>query len=195
MDIKDWNINIKFKHETDLIEENYNGNHPLQMPIYLFVDFESLLIYVETRNRNIDGILMREHNGLLLSFKLPNEVNAFELKDDIIKYYLEQIDSISEGFNIEYIDSNAKGFFSDEANEKLWEVSVNLENGYNLSLLENGGLWDISNYYECSCPDVEGMTEEQIIKLAKEEIEYTKDNGVIIIGGLDSIYQYLRDFS
>lgn len=71
---------IDFKNTTDLIKKNYGNQSHIQMPIYLFIDLEKNIIYADTYNYDINGIPIKKFNGKLLSFELPPNVNAIELK-------------------------------------------------------------------------------------------------------------------
>lgn len=188
---KKWKMSFDFKNKTDLIERNYCGNYPEQMPIYMFVDFEYKEITVETRNYGISGTPLRQFNGLFIAIKLPNNVDATKLKNDIEKYYLDKFDKLHKCFYTEYHNGNLKGYFTPESNDFQWDIIFDIENGVNLTLMDNGGLWDIYDYYEYNRPKIAGLSVDELNELAEKEYNDAIDNGVVIIGGKDAILNFL----
>ena len=122
--------------ENALIEANYAGNFPRQMPIYLMVDKETREITVETRNYQICGTPMRQWNGFISVYRLPANVDAEKLAKDIDENYLSQFEQICGGWHSFWDGNNWKGTITDEAQEIEMYVDLAITDGAGLSELD-----------------------------------------------------------
>jgi hypothetical protein len=114
-------------NENALIEKNYAGSYPTQMPIYLIVDWHDGTIDVSTRNYQIDGTPVRQWNGFEDAFRLPDNVDASKLAANIDDYYMETLDRIRYGWSRYYDGNNYKGKLSETALELLAEFERAIE--------------------------------------------------------------------
>jgi hypothetical protein len=123
--------------ENALIEGNYHGNSPAQMPIYLIIDWENRTINVCTRNYQIGGTPARQWNGFEHAIQLPANIDAERLASDVDQYYAAKLDKICDGWSEEYDGNNYKGHLTEEAQELLSDLEQEIETtGGNLSTLD-----------------------------------------------------------
>jgi len=128
--------NIGSLEEDALIDHNYSGNHPSQMPIYIWVDWETGEISAGTRNYQIGGTPSREWNGYIQAIRIPNNIDAETLAANIDQYYLTKLDTIREGWEEFYNGNQHKGHLSENAQDILMHVEMDLEAGVYLSEID-----------------------------------------------------------
>jgi hypothetical protein len=90
-------LNLDYESPIDLVEPNYPGQFPRQMPIYLKIDWASRCVYAEARNYEIDATPIDEWKGETSVYPLPNDVDATKLRS-FLKPYLTMIDAIADGY-------------------------------------------------------------------------------------------------
>lgn len=129
-------LKLNYENEDALIENNYAGNFPKQMPIYLFVDWETGEITAGARNYQIGGTPAREYHRISRAYHLPANVDAERLAQDIKDEYEKKLDEVRAGITIEWDGNNYVGLYTDEANEIDGEIEYDLENGVGLSEID-----------------------------------------------------------
>jgi hypothetical protein len=122
--------------DNALITENYAGNFPRQMPIYLLVDWQTGEITVQPRNYQIGGTPARQWNGYEYAIRLPANVDAERLASDISEYYAEKLDAVRSGWSEHYDGNNNKGTLTENAQELLVEIDCDIENRIYLSEID-----------------------------------------------------------
>jgi len=174
-----------YENSTDLIEENYPGNYPEQMPIYLWIDWETEEITAGTRNYQIGGTPMREWHGLVSAYRLPWNVDARELQEWVQNEIIPVVIEIEAGFESYWDGSNWKGRFSENVDSDLSYIIETT------CPTHEGGLWDVSSWFE-SYPDITAdSTDEEIQEIANDEVRDAENNGIILIGGVEKVFEYL----
>jgi hypothetical protein len=128
--------------EDALIEANYAGNYPRQMPIFLLVDKETREITVETRNYQIGGTPARQWNGFVSAYQLPANVDADRLAADIDEHYSSQFEALCDGWDSVWDGQNWKGTLTDDAVEIEMLISQDIESGAGLSELDEEAYTD-----------------------------------------------------
>jgi hypothetical protein len=128
-------IGIDYKNEDALIKNNYQGQNPKQMPIYLVVDWEDATITAETRNYQIGGTPARQWHQLVSAYQLPADVDAANLASDIKTEYLPLIEKIRSGFETKWDGNNRVGRFTEDARQEMWKLKECLANGVGLSTI------------------------------------------------------------
>jgi hypothetical protein len=122
--------------EDALIEANYPGNYPRQMPIFLLVDKETREITVETRNYQIGGTPARQWNGFVSAYRLPANIDAEKLAADIDENYAARFEALCDGWSSAWDGHNWKGTLTDDAAEIEMLISYDIESGAGLSELD-----------------------------------------------------------
>lgn len=194
---------IDYKNKSALIEENYSGQHPTQMPIYLIINWQDNMVYCETRCKNIDGVPMGEYNNTQMRFLLPDNVNAAELRGYMEQHVMPQINEAAKHFDTYYNGNNQMGTF--EGYKPFYTSYEEWYNSYDMvyadieSLLErvpeceDGGLWSFDEYFELEKPDSEIFTLEEAINFY---VEWADADGIKIINlesEMKDYYQSLQD--
>lgn len=187
------NIIPEYENGTTLIEENpYDNGY--QAPIYLLLDWENNTIDVDTYYEK-NSMPIDIFHGLRTRIRLPNNINAYTLHDDIDDI-IDRINTIRSGFESRWNGHNWVGEFTDEAEGELNSLAYDIEDHpYTVFHLldDDAGIWDASNYYEYGNPDdlTSSLTDTEIRELAEYEYDNALSNDIKIRGGIDDLYNFL----
>ena len=193
---------IDYNRKSELIEENYSGQHPEQMPIYLVINWADNVVYCETRCKNIDGCPMVEWLNIGMRFNLPDNVDASELHDYIEDNVMPQISKAAGCFDTYYNGNNQIGNF--EGYESLYVGYCEWSNSYDVvyadieSLLDDvpvndyGGLWSFDEYFELEKPD-EVFTVEEAISFYNDCADADGIKIKNIVSEMEQYYKSLQD--
>jgi hypothetical protein len=122
--------------DNGLIAENYAGDFPRQMPIYLLVDWQTGEITAQVRNYHIGGVPARQWNGYEHAIHLSANIDAERLAADIFEHYAEKLDAVRSGWSEYYDGNNNKGTLTDMAQELLMVIDQDIEYGVYLSEID-----------------------------------------------------------
>jgi hypothetical protein len=193
-------INMDFTNSIDLIEGNYPGQNPRQMPIYLEIDWENEEISARTRNYQIDGTPARQWHGLVSVYQLPNDTNALELIDWVKNEILPRAEKIADGFSSEWDGHNWVGTFTEDAREEEEGITRDLECGsVNESiprLMDGGGLWDMREWVRESdfLNEITPETTDKELGEIKSEIISVSDVSDIVLDYDGTIMDFLKEY-
>lgn len=190
-----WDIEgAKFENAWDLITRNYSGNYPDQMSIYLKIDWYLKKIWVEAQNYQISGTPVREWFSIVTSIRLPDNIDATEIINDLDNI-AESIINLEAIFDIAWNGSNYVGRFIKNDDDDEYTVDnliYDLEN-CNWSVYENGGLWDARDWID----DTElyiaaDMTDEELETIKLDLIEIAHADNIVLYGLSDYLID-IRD--
>lgn len=206
------NNRINFNKPTDLIEPNYPGQHPRQMPIYLKISFDTdpIEIYATTQDYRITGTPFDEWNGHVQVFELPSSVNAAKLKEWVDDKLIDYVKILAGGYESCWNGNNYVAKWSDKARQVLedlnWKFSQNMDiNSDFAPVTEMGGLWEPGEWlmHSIFLPDLEDPTvridkymitattpDNDLKKISDALEEEGEDMGVVWDGDM---YEYLED--
>ena len=206
MDVKETKFEVKINYENplDLIEPNYPGNFPEQMPIYLEIDWERQEITAFTRDYNIGGTPAREWYGLATVYELPNNTRADQLAEWVEKEVVPRVEKLATKFESVWNGSNWVGRWPDEIQETdLYDFLHFFEiecagMGSIPTLSDEGGLYHVTDWlgnfptakeYGIT-PDTTDARLQEIANIIESE---AKNDDVVLYGDIFDYLQQIRD--
>lgn len=203
---KNIDIDIDFSEETDLIEANYQEQHPRQMPIYLKIYWRedgNPRVVAFTANRSIEGCPMDEFHGTATAFSLPSNVDASDLARWVREKLSEKIIEINNGYEEVWDGSNYVGKFVEDE-----EIEAMIENAPTLSG-DNAGLWDVSDWLgsttkhpnsDDTTGSIDGIgeitantTDKEIEEMVDQIIAEADAENVVLDGNVADFIREIRD--
>jgi len=182
-----------------LVEANYPGQFPRQMPIELILDWEAREIRVETRNSDIQGTTYYRWHGRESAFSLPSSVDASALREWVQGEIIPMAQSLFDAYSCEWDGSNHVGRFLDEDGDEkdtfdeMAAISQALED--DAPTTENGGLYDPGDWFGPAHGQIKAElsaldSEEAVEAYAAEQISVAESECVVFDGDAE---EYLMD--
>jgi hypothetical protein len=201
------NIDIDFDSPVALVESNYDGQYPRQMPIYLkiFLSGETANIAAQTQNYDISGTPFSEWHGHDRVFGLPNNVDASALHDFVKIDIAPLVEKVAAGYTNEWDGNNYVAGFTDDSSNALDEIERALDDA---PTFDEGGLWDLGEWLDATTcrPTIEdpsGKVDGHKItaRTTDDELDNIKnliesaatDDNVVLDGNLDEYLTEIRD--
>lgn len=186
----------KFDTKIALVEENYPGQKPAQLPIVLIVDWTAATVDVSTRDFTA-GTPGRVWHGLVSHYLVPANVDATELHDDV-DWLLPKLDAIREGYEEVWDGSNFKGRFTEEARELDEAFECSLGDAFSTYDYEEGGLIDPDYWFGENAENLSKgtltaeTTDGKIADLAETAVREAQEADFVIAGGKDAAVSFLQ---
>lgn len=201
---------------THFIEENYPGQYPEQMPIYLCIDMEETppTVYVETYNFQQNGIPADIWHNRRLAFQLPNNTDASQMREWIDTEFREMLEGIIDNFEVEWNGNNYIGVYKNGMDE-LSKLEIMLENNIfpdQIPTIEHGGLYWPEDWFGevTTTPDRDNpkatitigndeyvitskTTEDELKSIEKVLSEEMENDNIVLIGGLMGWLEGLKE--
>lgn len=198
-----FDIKINFDGPLDLIEPNYSGNYPDQMPIYLEIDWERHEITAFTRNYQVDGTPAREWHGLATVYELPNNTRADRLADWVRDEIVPLVEKLVAKFESMWDGSNVVGRWPDEMRDDLYDFVHRMDEEYNgmgsiPTIDDSGGLWHVVDWLE-KFPVAEeygitpDTTDTRLQEIADEIKSDATNDHVVLTGDVFDYLQQIRE--
>lgn len=194
---EEWNIEgVEFKNVTDLIEANYAGQFPRQMPIWLSINWDTKEIWAYADGSN--NMTMNEFHKIVNTFKLPDGVDASTLKDFVVEKLIPLLDMEVSCFSVEWDAHNYVGRWdykkrSYDESYVIYDIQKLIDDEINE--FSQGGLWDfvdwMNGYYQDIFDEMDdGGDLETIVERYFEE---AKEENVVFVDSVDSVVELLED--
>lgn len=198
-----FDVKINFDGPLDLIEPNYPGNYPDQMPIYLEIDWERREITAFTRNYQIGGTPGREWHGLATTYQLPNNTRADRLAGWVADEIVPLVDKLVGKFESVWDGSNWVGRWPDELQDDLYDFVHRMDAecagmGSIPTINDDGGLWHVTDWLSNSNLSKEynitpGTTDDRLQEIANEIESDAVNDDVVLSGDLLAYLHNIRD--
>jgi len=179
-----------------LIESNYSGQHPRQMPIHLFVDFENEEITVDSREYAISGTPMSEWHGLVWSLPAPYTVDATKLAAFVDSELLPVIQKLSKKFESVWDGSNFVASFGGLESDEVVSARRELERVIEDNCpIHDGGFWEIGEWlYDGAQQNITASTtDDELDAFCKEALAEAESQCVVLDGDADDVLDFLKE--
>lgn len=196
MTTEEWNIKgVEFEKATDLIESNYAGQFPRQMPIFISVKWETKEIWAYTDGSG--NMTFDELHGLTSTYNLSDGVDASELKNFVVDKLIPVLDGFVGKFSVKWDGNNHVADWEvDEYGQMPFDLD-GLANFINEQVPETnqGGLWEfgewMNGYYQEIFDEIdEGNDLETIVERYFEE---ALNEGVVFEESVDSVVETIEE--
>ena len=198
-------VKINYENRLDLIEPNYPGNFPEQMPIYLEVDWERQEITAFTRNYQIDGTPSRQWHGLATVYELPGNTRADKLAEWVKNEIVPSVEKLIDKFESVWNGSNWIGRWSwdDQTEKNMWmfceQMSAEeLGCGNIPTLSDEGGLYHVIDWLE-NFPTADkynitaDTTDARLQEIADTIVSEAENDDVVLTGDVFYYLQQIRE--
>lgn len=182
---------INFEDPLALVQENYAGQYPRQMPIVLYISWENDYVEAYTNGSvgSVPGEVWLRRATMIM---LPPNVDASELKDDVDRI-IPMLESLRKHYTTNWDGHNWIGVFEEEFEDKksafIWDLDDRGDEFF--TTYDEGGLIDAGDYFdtpdELTAESRLSEIEELALMCEREALE----DGYIIAGGVDSIRAWL----
>ena len=196
-------VKINYESPLDLIEPNYPGNFPEQMPIYLEIDWERQEITAFTRDYNIGGTPAREWYGLATVYELPGNTRADQLAEWVKKEVIPRVEKLATKFESVWNGSNWVGEWKDDARDDLFDLEYFLDGecsgmGSIPTISDEGGLYHVIDWLE-NFPTADkynitaDTTDARLQEIADTIVSEAENDDVVLTGDVFYYLQQIRE--
>ena len=199
-----------YDKSTDLVESNYSGQMPEQMPIYLELDLNNnpATVNIITANFNLTGTPVDIWSNRRLVFGLPHNVDATRLHDWTDTDLSEHLNAIIDSHSIEWNGSNHVGVFDSARMHAFVDYMGTYIIPNTCPTYDHGGMYRPKEWFydETTEPDEDNptakvldfvinkdTTDEEITAVAQTLEKYAEDDNVVFIGTVIDFLSGLRD--
>ena len=183
---------LAYEKPTELLEPSSNHRGAVPRDIMLVINWQDEEIYAETKDPGDRFIAGTRWAGIEDAYILPSNVNAALLREWVEEEVVPRAQPLADAFEIVYDENgNQKGAFPGMVEEKLefdkW-LACDAEPPQH-----SGGLWTVEDWLEGGVPEITpDCSDEDLKRIASEIVfEAEEDADVVIVGGVEAVYDYL----
>lgn len=178
----------EYANRTDLIDIDFLNNCN-QARIVLAIDWEDKEVYTMTRNQ-IDGCPADVWNGLRWFIDLPRNTDATQIREWVQEHIMPVVDDLYESYDTRWDGSNWVGDWPDGYEYVQDDISRICESA---PVCDCGGIWDASEWFAYSQPDITGDTTDEELEEMRKEIESEAEWDGALIPDLEDYLTDLRE--
>jgi len=183
---------LVYEKPTELLEQASGYRGAVPRDIMLVINWQDEEIYAETKDPGDRFIAGTRWAGIEDAYILPSNVNAALLREWVEEEVVPRAQPLADAFEIVYDENgNQKGAFPGMVEEKLefdkW-LACDAEPPQH-----SGGLWTVEDWLEGGVPEITpDCSDEDLKRIASEIVfEAEEDADVVIVGGVEAVYDYL----
>ncbi|MBU1248823.1 MAG: hypothetical protein KKB70_08995 [Proteobacteria bacterium] len=188
------NIIPEYDRPHALIETNYPGQFPEQMPIYLVLDWGKGEISVESKNYDICGTTFYEWHGHMSTYKLPFIVDATRLHDFVDEHILPIANRLHDAYESEWDGGNNVARFTGLEEGEALDLGMDLDQicTCKAPTYDGGGLWNVGDWlHDYAHETINADTSDNQLETMAEECKKEAESEYIVLVG--DVLDYLTE--